>query len=357
MRALFTCSDHPTISRNRFHRSLLQERCEEYDECTSTASSYPKRIPKVLACIPFRLPKADFVWVGYMGHFLVPYIRIFTKKPIVYDFYLSIYDVLCNDRKIFRPDSIPGRFVRWLERRSLELADFVIVDTQKLVETLSRDYHIPKEKFVRIPLTINEEAIRPVDVPRHKEPFCVLYVGSYIPLHGTPLIIKAAKILQDMGEDIHFLMIGDGPERQKCEALAQKYGLENVEFKGFMSIEELNHYYNACDVNLGLFNTGERANSVVLNKTNDAFRVGRPHVTLRTDAMAEHFSDNETIFFVHENSPEALAKRLVELKNDPELVKKVGQNALRLYDQKLSNRVAREIAEREIFSKLCGERR
>ncbi len=354
MKVLFTCADKPTISRNLFHRNFLKE---HYDttECVSEAKSYASRIPSVLMCLLKKMRNADIFFVGYMGHFLVVFLRLFTKKPIIFDFYLSIYDVMCNDRKIYSPQSLAGKFTYWIEKRSLELADFIIVDTDKLIETLSKEYEINKEKFVRVPLTINEENVKPVDVQRYSKNFSVLYVGSYIPLHGTPLIIEAAKLSQDANEDIAFLMIGKGPEYEICYNLAQKYNLKNIEFKGFMPLEELNHYYNACDVNLGLFNTGERANSVILNKTNDAFRVGRPHVTLKTDAMAEVFEDEKDIFFVPQNTPQALFETLKKIKNDPELLEKVSQNALRTYDEKLSNASAKQIVIKKIFQTLTKE--
>jgi glycosyltransferase involved in cell wall biosynthesis len=298
------------------------------------------------------IKKADLFFVGYMGHFLVLFLRLFTKKPIVFDFYLSIFDMMCNDRKIYTPTSIAGKITYWIEKRSLELADVIIVDTQKLIETLSAEYNIDPKKFVQVPLTINEENVKPLQVQRYKEEFCVLYVGSYIPLHGTPLIIEAAKIAQEKEEDIFFLMIGKGPQLATCKELAKKYNLKNIEFKGFMPLDALNYYYNACDVNLGLFNTGTRANSVILNKTNDAFRVGRPHVTLKTDAMAEAFCDNEDIFFVQENTPQALINKLIELKNNPQLVATVGKNALSTYEKKLSNASAESIIEQKIMSKF-----
>jgi glycosyltransferase involved in cell wall biosynthesis len=119
-----------------------------------------------------------------------------------------------------------------------------------------------------------------------------------------------------------------------------------------MPLEELNHYYNACDINLGLFNTGERANSVVLNKTNDAFRVGKPHLTLATDAMKESFTDNMDIFFVQDTDPDTLARRIIEIKNDPTLLQEVGKNALLTYRKKLSNAKAVQIMEEKIFSPL-----
>lgn len=351
MKVLFSCSDKPTISRNRFHRNILNEKFD-YSECISEGKTYATRIPSILLRLPFKMVGKDFYFVSYMGHFLVIFMRLFTKKTIVFDFYLSIFDMMCNDRKVYAPESLLGRLTYWIEKKSLEKADYVIVDTHKLIESLSNMYGVSKEKFVRVPLTINEENVVKQEVERYKKPFTVLYVGSYIPLHGTEVIIEAANILQQKGEEIFILMIGQGPDHDKCQNLAQKYQLKNIEFKGFMSLEELNYYYNATDINLGLFSTGERANSVVLNKTNDSFRVGKPHLTLETDAMKEAFTNNEDIFYTKDNQPQTLADRIIEIKNNPDLVENVGKNALKSYDDKLSNARATQILEDEIFSKL-----
>lgn len=351
MRVLFSCSDKPTISRNRFHRKLLKEKFD-YSECISEGKTYASRIPSILLRLPFKMIGNDFYFVSYMGHFLVLFMRLFTNKPIVFDFYLSIYDMMCNDRKVYTPESILGKLTYWIEKKSLEKADYVIVDTNKLIESLSNMYHIPKEKFVRVPLTINEENVVKKEVERYKEAFTVLYVGSYIPLHGTEVIIEAAKLLQDQNKNIFFLMIGEGPDHAKCQALAKKYDLKNIEFKGFMRLEELNYYYNATDINLGLFSTGERANSVVLNKTNDSFRVGKPHLTLETDAMKEAFRDNEDIFYTKDNKPKTLAKRIMEIQDDKVLLQKVGEHAYQSYFDKLSNAKAAQILDDEIFNKL-----
>jgi len=351
MKVLFTCTDKPTISRNRFHRQNLKERFE-YNECISTGKTYASRIPSILGKLPFKMTGQDFYFVSYMGHFLVIFLRLFTKKPIVFDFYLSIFDMMCNDRKVYSPTSFLGKITYWIEKKSLEKADYIIVDTTMLINTLSNEYDIDKKKFVRVPLTINEENVMPKEVEPYSKNFSVLYVGSYIPLHGTPVIIEAAKILQEKNEDISLLMIGKGPDLQKCQDLVKQYNLTNIEFKGFMSLEELNYYYNACDINLGLFNTGERANAVVLNKTNDSFRVGKPHLTLETDAMKEAFADNEDIFFIKNIMPQTLADRIIELNDNPELVKKVGRNALISYENKLSNAKAKQILQDNIFSKL-----
>ena len=351
MKVLFTCADKPTISRNKFHREVLQKQFD-YTECISTGKSYASRIPSILLRLPFAIQGKDIYMVGYMGHFLVLFMRLFTSKPIVFDFYLSLFDMMCNDRKLYKPDSLLGKLTYAIEKKSLQKATYIIVDTQTLIDTLSEEYSIDKKKFVRVPLTINEENVFPKKIAPYNDTFTVLYVGSYIPLHGTPVIIEAAKILQEKDPEIKLLMIGKGPELKHCQALVTRYKLENIEFKGFMTLEELNYYYNATDINLGLFNTGARANSVILNKTNDAFRVGKPHLTLETDAMKEVFSDNHDIFFVKDIEPLSLANRIMELKNNPILVQKVGEESLRTYDSILSNAKATQILNDAIYTPL-----
>jgi len=102
MKLLFTCADKPSISRNRFHQNVLKERFE-YDTCISQGKTYATRIPSILARLPFKMFHKDVYFVAYMGHFLVPLMRLVTQKPIIYDFYLSLYDVMCHDRKLYTP--------------------------------------------------------------------------------------------------------------------------------------------------------------------------------------------------------------------------------------------------------------
>jgi glycosyltransferase involved in cell wall biosynthesis len=71
--------------------------------------------------------------------------------------------------------------------------------------------------------------------------------------------------------------------------------------------------------------------------------------------MKEAFVDNEDIFYVKDIKPETLSNRIIEIKNNPELVKTVAKNALISYEKKLSNAKAIQILEDKIFSKLSSK--
>jgi len=351
MKVLFTCGDRPLMARNKFYRKVLSEKYD-YTECISHGKTYARRLPSIFLRLPFKLWNKDLIFVSYMGYFLVIFIRIFSKKPIVYDYYLSLFEMLCLDRKLFKEDSLLGKFTFWLDKRSLELADYIILDTSTMIKGAVDRYDIDPDKFIRLPLAVNEEKIYPMDVKRHKEMFTFVYMGSYIPFHGVDILMKAAKLVQDKGMEFHLLMLGKGQTYEENMQLSKDLKLKNIEFISYVSMEELNHYYNASDVTIGVFVNSVRSKGFITNKAYEAFAIGKPHLTLKTPAMQELFVDNETIFFVDESSEVALAERMLEIIDNKALRDKVAVNAMNLYQTKLTNEKVVELLEEKVLSKF-----
>ena len=351
MKILFTCGDRPLMARNKFYRNLLSEKYE-YTEAVSHGKTYAKRLPSIFFQLMYKVWNKDVYFVSYMGYFLVIFIRLFTKKPIIFDYYVSLHDMMCNDRKLFKPDSMAGKFTFWLDKRSLELADHIIVDTKPLIDDAVETYGIDKSKFMRLPVAVNEEMIFPKEIAKHKEIFTFVYMGSYIPFHGVDKVIEAAKILKDKGEEVYFLMLGSGQTYDASVAMAKEFELENVEFISYVSMEELNDYYNASDVTLGAFSGSKRSKLFITNKAYESFAVGKPHLTLENNALNELFTDNKDIFYIQNPSSEELAQRIIEIKNDPTLCQNVADNALKLYQDTLSNEKVQEMLENQILSKF-----
>lgn len=351
MKVLFTCSDRPLMARNNYYRNLLSEKYD-YSECISHGKTYATRLPSIFARLPFMLWGKDAFVVSYMGYFLVVFIRLFSKKPIVFDYYVSLYEMMVDDRKVFKEGSLMAKVCHWLDRRSLELADYIIVDTTPLIDKAINMYGIDRKKFLRLPASVNEEKLFPSKVERHKDMFTVVYMGSYIPFHGVDKIMEAAKILEDKGEEVYFLMLGKGQTYKDNTALAKELNLKNIEFISYVSMEELNYYYNAADVTLGTFSGSERSKVYITNKAYDSFGVGKPHLTVKNSALSELFTDNENIFYMYEPKAEALAERILEIKADPKLCETVATNAYKIYKEQLSNEKITQRLEENILNKL-----
>ncbi|HKW57719.1 MAG TPA: glycosyltransferase family 4 protein [Candidatus Acidoferrum sp.] len=66
------------------------------------------------------------------------------------------------------------------------------------------------------------------------------YVGRLVPEKGLPVLLAAAKILQQEGRSFEILLIGDGPERASLESILARGALSsNVHITGFLTGQAL----------------------------------------------------------------------------------------------------------------------
>ena len=102
----------------------------------------------------------------------------------------------------------------------------------------------------------------PVPDPSDNLPFTVLFTGTFIPLHGIEYIINAAKILEQRGEAIRFVIVGAGQSYQKITAMASELAVSNVQFERPVRYEQLSHLMLQAHLCLGIFGTSAKAATV-----------------------------------------------------------------------------------------------
>src|SRR3989338_9031435 len=66
--------------------------------------------------------------------------------------------------------------------------------------------------------------------------------------------------------------------------------------------------------------------------------MGKPIITADTEAVREIFKDGETILFCRKADPDSLAKAILKLKNDTELMNKITQNSYALFMAKFNKK-------------------
>ena len=186
--------------------------------------------------------------------------------------------------------------------------------------------------------------------------FEVLFTGSFLPLHGTDVIVEAARIVAGRDPSVRFTLIGSGQTREAAGRLAEGYGLRNVEFAGWRSLGDLPSRIAAADVSLGIFGRTEKARRVVPHKLVQALGMGKAVVTARTPAAEEFFVHREHVIFCDEPLAESLAAAVLELKADAALRERIARKGQALAAERFS---ARAIAARlvEIVEKRFGKSR
>jgi len=346
-------SKGPEYPRNRNIILALRRAGVRVDEAhASLAGSFSQRLavarsPLRAAGFLFRLLGSYFsltlaflkagrhqvVLVGHPGHFHVHLARILRAlfspgSLLVLDVYIPLYNALVEDRGLFRPSSLPARFLHRFEGSCCRAADLCLLDTHEHGRYLAGEYALPPGRVSRVLVgpTVEGKFDPPPPLPPGPA-FTVLYFGTYIPLHGVEIILQAAR---ECGDDpgIRFILLGDGQLRRATEESARALGLANVEFQPWCPPDELPGRIRAAHLSLGVFGTTDKASRVIPSKVFDICAVGAPFVTADTPAIREAFRHGENAFLIPPGDAPALAAAVRLLKGDPDLRRRLGAMAL-----------------------------
>lgn len=272
---------------------------------------------------------ADFILVGFPFKYDVlfnwPLAKI-TNKRVVVDFFMSNYDTSVNDRKIIPPDSIIAKQCYFIDWTSLKLADIAIVDTEEHKKYFCREFDIIPSKMRIIHVGSDESVFYPMK--KSKKEFIVYFHGYFTPLHGIEKIIEAASMIPDC----KFILVGEGQTKAKAMALSKKLKTKNVHFLKKQSLAKLPLSLKEADICLGIFGDSEKAKRVIPYKVYNALAMKKPVITARTPA-SEGILEHGINAYLCKNTPEDIAKAIIELKNDNELRKSIALNGYKLFKE------------------------
>ncbi len=269
----------------------------------------------------------DHVFVLFPGHTVVWLARILFGNRIIFDAFVSLFDSNVYDRALYSAHSTRAYYDRFLDWFSCALARKVLVDTDAHRHYFIERIGVPEKKLITVSVGASTAwflAGGKLQTKRNDfEPFRVGFYGSFIPLHGVPIIVQAAHILSE--ENIQFSLIGSGQEYTAVRLLAKKLGgVPNIEFLNTMPREKLIENMLTVDVCLGIFGSTEKTLRVVPNKVYECAALGKPIITANTPGIREVFTDQENIFLVPHSSARALAKAILKLAADATLRERLG---------------------------------
>jgi len=281
-----------------------------------------------------RLGPHDAVVVGYAGMLdLYPawLLTRLSRRPLVLDAYLSVYNSIVNERKLAAPGSAKARLVHALERTACRLADRVLLDTRAHIDYFCQLYGLEEALFAWVPIGADDRFFRPAreadsqtgtasesQSNLRRQTLRAVYHGKYIPTAGVEHILRAAALL---GGDpaFAFEFVGEGEGKAEAQALAADLGLGNVTFLGWMEKEELVRHLHDAGVCLGNFGDTPQAQRAVSNKVYEGLALGLPVLAGDTAANREVVRHGETAYLCPVADPEAIAAGLRALKAHPGL--------------------------------------
>lgn len=328
-RIIFTCGREPEYPRNAVILKVLRENFDVI-EITDHTSWMPLRYIILFIKLFISTRKQhDLIFIGFHGHILIFFARLFSSKPIILDAFSSIYDTFCFDRKVFSPESIFGKLSFWIDQNSCNLASVVCLDTNSHAQYYHNTFNIPEVKIRVFPVGCDEFFFYPRK-DTIEEPI-VLYFGNFLPLQGMDVIIKAAKKL-DGKSLLKFIFIGNGIDFSRIVLMAQKWGIQNVEFLPPVPVTKMPEYIARSMICLGgHFGTSDKANRVIAGKTYISIAMGKPTIVGDNEANRELLTHKYDAWFTPLGDPDALADAIIKLENDVQLRESIGENGYKTF--------------------------
>lgn len=302
---------------------------------------HPSKAVSLGVATPRALPDdAQLVWVPcFRQRDVVGASRWASKRglPLVIDPLISAYDKQVYERRKFAVTSLrASRLLAW-ERRRFALADVLVADTRAHAQYFQQCFDVPPDRTAVIPVGADERHFVPQPrsdtADRRIE---VLFYGSFIALQGPEAIVKAAA----MCNHVNWCLLGDGPLRGTCEAMARGY--DHIRFEPWIAYEKLPTRIGQADILLGVFSESAKAGRVVPNKLYQAMACARPVVTRcpQDGAFAwpdEAVPDRSGVTVVPPGDASALAQAVDRLASDPALMAAHGDAARSTYERYYSS--------------------
>lgn len=219
---------------------------------------------------------------------------------------------------------------RLLARWILRSAEFV-VSISPYTTSLVRTYGVPAARINEIPPgtrfpvhPASKEALDSFRQTHRLRTLTLLSVGRLVPRKGIDRAIEAVVRVRERFPDVRYLIVGEGPDRPRLEALVERLGVaETVEFLGAVSDEELAMAYDACDI----FLLPTREVRDPAGRTVDVEGFGivfmeamaheKPVIAGRSGAVPDTVQDGVVGLLVDPDDPNAIAQTIVDLGTNP----------------------------------------
>jgi glycosyltransferase involved in cell wall biosynthesis len=338
MRVLFLCGREVDYPRNQILLRALENlsEVELIAEHGVKSSIILRSIRVLLRAFPkILLKKYDLIFIGFYGYLLVPFTRWSRQTPVIFDAFVSNYDTFIFDRQIAKQSSLLAKIAFNLDRYGCHNADTILLDTHAHAKYFSETLGIPAKKIKVLPVGAVDALFFPRPTLKQNEKINVLYYCTYLPLHGIPIVVEAAHLLQN--EDIQFTLVGTGPEFPKAKEIINRLALTNIQLLPDVPLSIIADKVAHADICLGgHFGNSSKAGRTIPGKIYQILAAGKPVIATDTEANQELLTHLENAYLCSIADSQALARAIMVLSKDETLRKKIGENGRRTYLEKCS---------------------
>ena len=209
-----------------------------------------------------------------------------------------------------------------LQARLAADADRIVTVSQAQYDDAATTMPALRGKMSIIPNALPWPDLPPTDLPL--TPPVLLCIGRMRSDKGFDLAIRMFARLRDRGVVAKLVVAGDGPEKNRLEALARGLGLAgHVDFPGWVAPDHVGSMINTSTVVVMPSRWPEPFGLVALQ----AAQMGRPVVACRVGGLPEVVEHERTGLLVAADDEQAMADAIESLLSDVSSVKRMGERA------------------------------
>ncbi len=273
----------------------------------------------------------DIILVGFSGHILVPFAKLISPKPVIFNALSSLYDGIIISRKKYGFlgwQIIYCWLIDWLAFNS---ADLSLLDTNARKKFISHKFRVPTHKLTRLWTGVDDSIFIYDPMIPKLSTFTVLFRGALMPESGIEYLLEAAAILRS--EKVHFRILGSGYLAPLVENKIKQLKLNNIEWiTELLPWKELTTKMQECHLSLGQLSDNQRQQFHVPFKTIESMALKIPYcITSNSRGILEFLKDGKTCITVKPADPNNLANKILWAKNNPNEIRQVAENAYQLF--------------------------
>ena len=215
-------------------------------------------------------------------------------------------------------------------------AEFTAVNANWLFDQVRHDYPdlLPSQLLLARP-GVDTETWLPSDRRSDDPSFELVTVARVHHAKGHDIMIRALARLRESGRDVRLRIVGAGPELDSLRSLAEQLRVkEQVEFLGSVSEDEVVALLSAADA----FVLASRFEPLGVAYM-EAMALGLPTIGTDAGGVGEIITPERDGLLVPPEDDERLAMAIARLMDDPELRRRLGENARQTIVERFDSRI------------------
>ena len=235
---------------------------------------------------------------AYTPLFSVLLLKKIFKTKIIFDMRGFWPEELVDSRRI-KAKSIYYKILKFLEKKSILLSDWIITLTPEAKEIIEEKFKVKNVEWM--PTCVDESKFEKIKQISFDDKFVVVYAGSLWSYYNMSAMADFFVALKSKIKNAHFLILGNN-ETERLNKLFLEKGIKNNDYTVLtLSPEEVPNYLSSCDMAISFIYDMYSKKAAFPTKIAEYLMAGLPVVINGQTDFLKDLVDKNNIGIVIEN--------------------------------------------------------